>query len=137
MMVNRSRPASITYLAYIFVLLTFVSLGVFVASLASGSALAPVAGAAMVVFLIAAVVGFRVGATALARASEAIGSTHKLSIWTEPLQQSQIDAYRATYRGRRETSRAWSPIVVANAESTATIAPLVNEPADATHRMSA
>jgi O-antigen ligase len=97
-MLKRMKPSSITYLAYVLLLLAFISLHVFVAALALGSGLAAVAGAALVVSLAAAVFGFRLGASRLARASEAAGSTHKLSFWADQLEQDRIGRYRATYR---------------------------------------
>lgn len=144
MMLQRSRPASITYVAYLLVLLTFVSLGVFVAALAHRSGIAAIAGAGVAGFLSAAVIGFRVGAAALARASKAAGSTHKLSIWADPLRPNQLEAYRANYRGDRQRSqqRRWSPTLVADTESAASITPQVDgredrEPVLAARQLSA
>ena len=47
-MLKRAGSASITYLAYVFLLLAFVLLGVFVAALAHESGFAAVAGAGLV-----------------------------------------------------------------------------------------
>jgi hypothetical protein len=102
MMLKRMKPSSITYLAYVMLLLAFIALHVFVAELAVRSGVAAAAGTALVISLAAAVFGFRLGASRLARASEAAGSTHKLSIWADQLEQDRIDRYRATYRGEPE-----------------------------------
>lgn len=101
-MLERMKPSSITFVAYVMLLLAFISLHVFVAALATGSGLAAAAGTALVVSLAAAVFGFRLGASSLARASEAAGSTHKLSFWADQLEQDRIDRYRATYRREPE-----------------------------------
>jgi hypothetical protein len=112
-MLKRLSHSTVIYTGYVMLLLAFVSLGLFVAALAYGSGLVAVAGAAMVAFLIAAVIGFAVGARKLADA--AAGSTYKLSIWSRPLVPAQVDHYHVSYRGR-ETRRR-SPTTVALAES--------------------
>lgn len=127
-MLKRAGPGSITYLAYVLLLLAFVLLGVFVAALAHESGFAAVAGAGLVASLAASVTGFRVGASKLARASEAAGSPHKLSIWADPLRAEQIDRYRLNYRGQDQgpQQRGWTPTVLANTDSEAPSAAGVN-----------
>jgi hypothetical protein len=118
-MLKRAGAASIAYLAYALLLLAFVLLGVFVAALAHESRFAAVAGVGLVTSLAASVMGFRVGASRLARASEAAGSAHKLSIWADPLRAEQIDQYCLNYGGQAQgrQQRGWTPTVVANTDS--------------------
>ena len=97
-MSNRAGPGSITYLAYVLMLLAFVLLGVFVAALAHESGFAAVAAAGLVASLAASVTVSASGAQ-LARASEAAGSPHKSSIRADPLPAERIDRYRLNYRG--------------------------------------
>ena len=127
-MLKRAGSASITYLAYVLLLLAFVLLGVFVAALAHRSGFAGVAGAGLVASLAGSVTGFRVGASKLARASEAAGSPYKLSIWANPLRAAQIDRYRLNYRGQDHgpQQQGWTPTVVANTDAEAPSAAGVN-----------
>jgi hypothetical protein len=101
-MMKRLGVARTTYLAYVLLLLTFVLLGVFVAALAYGSGLAIAAGVGLLASFGAAVMGFRAAGAQIARASDAAG--HKLSIWVNPLQASQISQYRVNYRGEQDGS---------------------------------
>jgi len=75
-MLKRAKPSSITYVAYVLLLLAAVALGLLVAALALGSELAALAGAFLVITIAMSIIGFRLGASRLAQASEAAGSTH-------------------------------------------------------------
>lgn len=75
-----------SYVGYVFFLLGFVSLGLFVAALAFGSALAVWAGIALVVTFAVALAVFRAGSSAGA------------NIWAEPVKCADVDRYATTYR---------------------------------------
>jgi hypothetical protein len=96
--VKSLRPATTSYIAYLLLLVAFVLLGVFVAALARGSAMAPLAGIALLTVLGVSIAGFRAGASKLARASAAAEVTHKVSFWAEPLRTDQVDRYQLRYR---------------------------------------
>jgi len=81
---------SLPYLAYVLMLLEFVSFGALGASLAAGSELAAVAAVALVGFLAGAVVAFRIGARKVGDGA---------SIFSVPLRRDQIERYRENYRG--------------------------------------
>lgn len=81
------RRISHSYVAYLFLLSAFASLGLFVAALAMQSPWAVVAGIALVGSLIAAAVGFRIAVSA--------GTAGK------PVRQDTIDRYYLNYRGGR------------------------------------
>ena len=81
------RRISHSYVAYLFLLLAFASLGLFVAALAVGSQWAIVAGIALVGSLSAAAVGFRIAAS--------VGTASKR------VRQDVIDRYYLNYRGGR------------------------------------
>jgi hypothetical protein len=99
MTMTRLKPSTISYLGYVMLLLAFLSLGALVAGLAFGSAeVAATAAATLILTAGASVLSFRRGAAALARASEAAGSTHKRSFWADQLEQDRIERYRATHR---------------------------------------
>ena len=104
-MLKRMKPSSITYVAYVLLLLAAVALGLLVAALALGSELAALAGAFLVITIAMSVIGFRLGASRLAQASESAGSTHKLSFWADQLEQDRIDRYRSNYRGEPEPAQ--------------------------------
>jgi hypothetical protein len=127
-MMKRLGIARTTYLAYVLLLLTFVLLGVFVAALAYGSGLAIAAGVGLLASFGASVMGFRAGGAQIARASDAAG--HKLSVWVNPLQASQISQYRVNYRGEQDGSErnGWSPTVMAGGDRTASGASYVSAP---------
>ncbi len=59
-----------TNVAYVFLLLVFVALGMFVYALAAESALAGIIGASLVVLMVASVAGFRVGARKRAESND-------------------------------------------------------------------
>src|SRR5690348_13688541 len=95
-MSKNTGSAGITYIAYVLLLVAFVSLGALVAALALGSGFAGAAAVALAASLIASVIGFREAATRRARA--AADSPYKLSIWTNTLHPHELDRYRLTYR---------------------------------------
>jgi hypothetical protein len=127
-MMKRLGVARTTYLAYVLLLLTFVLLGLFVAALAYGSGLAIAAGVGLLVVFGASVMGFRAGGAQIARASDAAG--HKLSVWVDPLQESQISQYRMTYRGEHDGSEieGWTPTVKAGGDRAPSAASHVRTP---------
>jgi hypothetical protein len=81
------RRISHSYVAYLFLLSAFASLGLFVVALAVQSPWAVVAGVALVGSLIAAAVGFRIAASA--------GTASK------SLRRDAVDQYYLNYRGGR------------------------------------
>jgi hypothetical protein len=99
MTMTRLKPSTISYLGYLMLLLAFLSLGALVAGLAFASdVVAATAATTLILTAAISVLGFRRGAAALARASEAAGATHKRSFWADQLEQERIDTYRAAYR---------------------------------------
>ena len=96
------KRVSMTYMAYVCLLLGFVMLGTFVYALAAGSGVAGVIGASMVVSLVASVVGFRVGARKRAESNESGIPIEGANIWAEPLRREQIDRYLLSYRGGQD-----------------------------------
>jgi len=105
-MSKNTESATITYVAYVLLLVAFVLLGVFVAALALGSGIAGAAAVALAASLTTSVLGFRMAASKRARAAEAAGSQYKLSIWTNALHPHELDRYRMNYRSHREEARA-------------------------------
>ena len=101
-MSKKTESAKITYVAYVLLLVAFVSLGAFVAALAYESSLAGAAAVALAASLVASVVGFRTAAAERACAAATAGSQYKLSIWTDTLHPHELDQYRLTYRGARD-----------------------------------
>ena len=93
---------SATNMAYVLFLLTFVALGTFVYSLAVGGALAGIIGAALVVLMVATVVGFRIGVRTRAASNESGIEIEGSNIWAQPLRREQIDRYLMSYRPREE-----------------------------------
>lgn len=100
-MTTNKRRISHPYVGYVFLLISFVMLGVTVAGLAmqSGTA-ALIGGVGLVASMALAVFGFRLGARKLAKAREGGDPTHNISIWSEPLRQDAIDKYLVSYRGQ-------------------------------------
>ncbi|MFV8166206.1 hypothetical protein ACNQVK_29585 [Mycobacterium sp. 134] len=86
-------------IAYVLLLVGFVSLGLFVTALALGSGLAPVAGIALIVCLGGAVAGFRTGARRLAQARQPDAPANNVSIFSTPLRRDEADRYLRNYRG--------------------------------------
>jgi len=91
-----------TYVAYVLLLLVFVALGMFVYALATGSAVAGIVGAGMVVLMVASVVGFRVGARKRTESNDSGIAIPGENIWAQPLRREQIDRYMQSYRGVRD-----------------------------------
>lgn len=118
------QRVSASYMGYVFLLLAFVSLGLFVASLASGSSLAVIAGIATVVCLGLTAVGFRMGAGTLARATKRGLPTHNVSIFSTPLDREEIDQYREQYRSPQQ---AGLTVLVGRDGGTSRIATVVPE----------
>nr|WP_090276623.1 hypothetical protein [Mycolicibacterium komanii]CRL70059.1 hypothetical protein CPGR_01823 [Mycolicibacterium komanii] len=91
-----------TTAGYLSLLLSFAALGTFVYALAAQSAVAGIIGAGMVVLMLAAVVGFRVGARKRAESNDSGIDIPSENIWAQPLRREQIDRYLSTYRGVRD-----------------------------------
>ena len=94
---------SASYLAYVMLLLGFVSLGVFVASLATGSDLAGLAGVGLLACLAGAIAGFRVAARQISQAKEAGDIDYRASIFATPLHRTQLAQYLDRYRSGSES----------------------------------
>src|ERR1700759_260264 len=77
------KSASMTYAAYVLLLLAFVALGIFVYALATGSASAGIAGGGLFVLMVASVAGFRVGARNRANANDSGIEIEGANIWEQ------------------------------------------------------
>jgi hypothetical protein len=115
------KRVSVTYVAYVCLLVGFVMLGTFVYSLAAGSGVAGVIGAGMVVSLVASVVGFRVGARKRAQSNEGGIPIEGANIWAEPLRREQIDRYLLSYRRGQNGEQESRAVTVIPADSQASI----------------
>jgi hypothetical protein len=115
------KRVSMTYVAYVCLLVGFVMLGTFVYSLAAGSGVAGVIGAGMVVSLVASVVGFRVGARKRAQSNEGGIPIEGANIWAEPLRREQIDRYLLSYRRGQNGEQDSRAVTVIPADSQASI----------------
>jgi hypothetical protein len=93
------RRVSMTNVAYVLFLLVFVALGMFVYALATGSALAGIIAASMVVLMIASAAGFRIGARKRTDDNDSGIEIPAENIWARPLRREQIDRYLQSYRG--------------------------------------
>ncbi|OBB77117.1 hypothetical protein [Mycobacterium sp. 852014-52144_SCH5372336] len=91
-----------TLVAYICLLLSFAALGTFVYALAAQNAVAGIIGASLVVLMVTAVMGFRVGARKRAESNDSGIEIPSENIWARPLRREQIDHYLSTYRGVRD-----------------------------------
>jgi hypothetical protein len=80
-----------TNVAYVFLLLVFVALGMFVYALAAESPLAGIFGAGMVVLMIATVAGFRIGSRKRAASNVSGIEIPGENIWARPLRREQIE----------------------------------------------
>ncbi|WP_454788820.1 hypothetical protein [Mycolicibacterium lutetiense] len=89
-------------IAYVLLLVGFVSLGLFVSALALGSELAPVAGIALIACLGGAVGGFRTGARRLTQDRQPDAPANNVSIFSTPLRRDETDRYLRNYRGASE-----------------------------------
>src|SRR4051812_2679671 len=97
-MLKAFRRVSVSSLAYASLLMAFVSLGAFVAALATGSHWAAISGVVLIACLAASVVGFRAAGRAIARFTAATEPASAVSIFSTPLQQEQVDRYLKNYR---------------------------------------
>src|ERR1700733_5223730 len=110
------KRVSMTYVAYVCLLLGFVMLGTFVYAMAAGSGMAGVIGAGMVVSLVASVGGFRLGARNRARANDSGIPIEGANIWAEPLRREQIDRYLSSYRRGQDGEHESHAVTVIAAE---------------------
>jgi hypothetical protein len=101
-MLKALRSVSATDVAYACFLLTFVALGTFVYSLAVGSPMAGIIGAALMVLMVATVAGFRSGARRRAASNDSGIEIEGANVWERPLRRDQIDRYLQNYRAGRE-----------------------------------
>jgi hypothetical protein len=115
------RRVSMTYVAYVCLLLGFVMLGTFVYALAARSALAWVIGAGLVALVVASVVGFRIGARNRTESNESGIAIEGANIWAQPLRCEQIDRYLSSYRGGQDGEQKPRAVPVIAAELEASI----------------
>ena len=101
-MLRTLRRVSMTDVAYVLLLLVFVSLGTFVYALATESALAGIIGGSLVVLMVASVVGFRIGARNRAESNDSGIEIEGANVWARPLRREQMDRYLLSYRGVRD-----------------------------------
>ncbi|OMC34230.1 hypothetical protein A5742_13970 [Mycolicibacterium fortuitum] len=88
----------VSHIAYVLLLVGFVSLGLFVTAMAFGSDLALVAGIVLIASLGGAVAGFRKSARQLDEARLPDASAHNVSIFSTPLRRDEVDRYLQNYR---------------------------------------
>ena len=100
-MLRTLRRVSMTNVAYVLLLLSFVALGMFVYALAADSALASIIGCSFIVVMVTSVVGFRIGARDRANANDSGIEIEGANIWAQPLRRGEIDRYLESYRGVR------------------------------------
>jgi hypothetical protein len=93
---------SVTYVAYVCLLLGFVALGLFVYALAAGSPVAGMIGGGMIILLVTTVVLFRAGARKLAESNDSGIEIPGMNIFATPLKRDQIAQYHHTYRGAQD-----------------------------------
>ena len=108
-MLKAFRRIPVSNVAYLLLLIAFVSLGLFVAAMALGSELALVAGIALIASFGGAVAGFRASARRLNEARRPGAPAHNVSMFSTPIAQDQVDRYREMYRATgqdRPTDRA-------------------------------
>ena len=115
------KRVSVTYVAYVCLLLGFVMLGTFVYAVAAGSGMAGVIGTSLVVSLVASVVGFRVGARNRAQSNDSGIPIEGANIWAQPLRREQIDRYLLSYRGGQDGEQKPHAVTVTAADSHASI----------------
>jgi hypothetical protein len=115
------KRVSVTYVAYVCLLVGFVMLGTFVYALAARSGMAGVIGSGMVVSVVASVVGFRVGARNRAQSNDSDIPIEGANIWAEPLRREQIDRYLLRYRGGQDGERVPRAVTVIATDSQASI----------------
>lgn len=88
---RKPSGATVVYVGYVFLLLGFVSLGLFVAALAFGSSLAVWPGIALV------------GTFAIAVGALRAGSHAVTSIWAKAATGTAVDRYTSTYRNHERS----------------------------------
>lgn len=101
---NRLRATTITFIAYVLLIVAIFLHALFVAALALGSDLAALAGSATLLVLGASVAGFMMGAKKLEEARAAVGVTDKPSIFADPLSAEEVERYLETRRGTTEAT---------------------------------
>jgi hypothetical protein len=104
MLVKVVRRVSAPFMGYLFLLLASALLGLFVEALAYRSGWAAVTGVALGGSLVAAVLGFRKGATTLVQCG-AGDPLHCVNILSEPLRQEEVDQYYVNYRGAQRRAQ--------------------------------
>jgi hypothetical protein len=108
-MVKTFRRVSVSSLAYASLLMAFVSLGAFVAALATESRWTTISGVALVACLAASVAGFRAAGRAVARTTAVAEPASAVSIFSTPLHQEQVDRYLKNYRTEKGAGRNQKP----------------------------
>ncbi|MDH6196981.1 hypothetical protein M2272_003634 [Mycobacterium frederiksbergense] len=117
-MMKTSESGSAPVLAYVLLLIGFISLGLFVAALGTGSNLAVLAGIGVVAGLAGAVAGFRRGARTLAQSRAAGDPGDNVSVFSIPLRRDEVDRYLEQYRGADVPQPRPVMTVLAGEEST-------------------
>lgn len=118
-MLQKPSRISVPYIAYILLLLSFISLGALVAALAFGSGnLALIAGLALVGSFVGSVLGFRAGGRKL---MQALGpdAHHNASIFDTPIRQDAVDKYLQHYRADDHRAAEQAVAVLTRAEMSA------------------
>jgi hypothetical protein len=98
MMLKRSSRISLSFVAYVLLLMGFASLGAFVYALATGSYVAGAVGGALVILFGLSAVGFRAGARQIAESNESGITIDGANVWAKPLRRAQINQYLLNYR---------------------------------------
>ncbi|WP_441961444.1 hypothetical protein [Mycolicibacterium houstonense] len=109
----------VSNIAYVLLLIGFVSLGLFVTALAFGSDLVLVAGTALIASLGGAVAGFRKGARRLSEARLPDAAAHNVSIFSTPLRRDEVDRYLQNYRTESTESGDGAATAVVRSEPAA------------------
>lgn len=89
------------FTAYLCLLLGFVMLGLFVYAMAAGDPLAKMAGTGLVLFFIAAVMGFRTSARRRTESDDSNTAVDGANMWAKNLRAEQIDRYLQAHRAQR------------------------------------
>ncbi len=103
-MKNVVARISMTYVAYVSLLMGFVALGIFVYALAVGSSLTGVIAGSLAVLFTAAVVGFRRGARTVAEADESGNPIDGANVLAQPVRSSRDRAVPAELPRHRSPS---------------------------------
>lgn len=86
-------------MAFVFLLIAFVSLGALVVALATESTLAPAIGVAFVVALMVAIIEFRMAANQLSHSATHHHGMSGSSLFDWPMDGDDVDRYLRHYRG--------------------------------------